>query len=104
MPLQMPKDELCSAVAEKCDGLSGGDISNAVLNAAFMAARHGEQSVSEDYFDQAVANILASKKANQRKGNVTVTERPVSEEFVRKQLAKDGSAEAAEQESTTAGQ
>ena len=91
MPLQMPKDELCSAIAEKSEGLSGGDISNAVLNAAFMAARHGEQSVSKDYFEQAVSNIISSKKANQRKSDVTVTERPVSEAYVKKQLAGDGS-------------
>ena len=86
MPLYQPKDELCSEIAGKCEGLSGGDISNAVLNAAFMAARHGENCVAEGYFDQAVANILASKKANQKKSNVTVTERTVSEEYVKKQI------------------
>ena len=90
MPLQMAKDELCADLAGKFEGLSGGDISNAVLNAAFMAARHEEKSVSEDYFEQAVTNILSSKKANQKKGNVKVTEKPVSEEYVRKQIGQKG--------------
>lgn len=103
MPLQMPKDELCSAVAEKCDGLSGGDISNAVLNAAFMAARHGEKSVSENYFEQAVTNILSSKKANQRKGDATVTERPVSEDYVRKHYGNEA-VDSAERDSEHIGQ
>ncbi len=89
MPLQMPKDELCADLAGKFEGLSGGDISNAVLNAAFMAARHEEQSVSEDYFEQAVTNILSSKRANQRKNDVTVTEKPVSEEYVRNKYGED---------------
>ena len=88
MPLHMPKKELCADLAGKFEGLSGGDISNAVLNAAFMAARHEEKSVSEDYFEQAVTNILSSKKANQKTDCVKVTETPVSEEYVRSQLGK----------------
>ena len=54
-----------------------------------MAARHGELHISEDYFERAVKSILVSKKANQKKGDVTVTRKPVSEEYVKKQLGTD---------------
>ena len=89
MPLTLPKYELAARLAEQFEGISGGDISNAVLNAAFMAARHGEHHISEDYFERAVKSILVSKKANQKKSDVTVTKRAVSEEYVKKQLGKD---------------
>ena len=89
MPLTLSKYELTSHLAEQFEGISGGDISNAVLNAAFMAARHGELHISEDYFERAVKSILVSKKANQKKGDVTVTRKPVSEEYVKKQLGTD---------------
>lgn len=89
MPLTLPKYELAARLAEQFEGISGGDISNAVLNAAFMAARHGEQRISEDYFERAVKSILTSKSANQKKGDVTVTKKAVSEEYVKQQLGTD---------------
>ena len=89
MPLVLPKYILSSRLAEQFEGISGGDISNAVLNAAFMAARHAEHRISEDYFERAVKSILASKTANQKKSNVTVTKKNVSEEYVKKQLGKE---------------
>ncbi|MDY6269637.1 MAG: ATP-binding protein [Selenomonadaceae bacterium] len=89
MPLTLPKYELAARLAEQFEGISGGDISNAVLNAAFMAARHGVHHISEDYFERAVKSILVSKKANQKKSDVTVTRKPVSEEYVKKQLRTD---------------
>ena len=85
VPIKMPTNLDASEIAKKYEGLSGSDISNAVLNAAFRAARHQDNMVAKEYVFEAVDDILSSKKANSV-GQVTVTERPVSEEYVRQQL------------------
>ena len=94
-------------LAEKFDGLSGSDISNAVLNAAFKAARlvpdgdikntalrtkYQSSYANTNKFDkkilfEAVENIIASKKANENQ-KITVERRAVSEEYVKKQIAE----------------
>ena len=81
MPNNIDIDEL----AEKYDGLSGSDIANAVLMAAFKAARQKANLVDKSLVFEAVEETLASRNANQ---GVTVTERKVSEEYVREQIAK----------------
>ena len=81
MPNNIDIDEL----AEKYDGLSGSDIANAVLMAAFKAARQKASLVDKSLVFEAVEETLASRNANQ---GVTVTERKVSEEYVREQIAK----------------
>ena len=87
IPSKMPVDLNIIEIAKKYSDISGSDISNAVLNAAFNAARHDEEVVYKKYFFQAIENILESKKSNE-KGTVTVTERVVSEEYVKKQLSQ----------------
>ena len=60
MPNNIDIDEL----AEKYDGLSGSDISNAVLMAAFKAARQNAELVDKSLVFEAVEETLASKNAN----------------------------------------
>lgn len=81
MPNNIDIDEL----AEKYDGLSGSDISNAVLMAAFKAARQNADKVDKSLVFEAVEETLASKNANK---GVTVEKRVVSEEYVKEQVAK----------------
>lgn len=51
-------------LAKKFDGISGSDISNAMLNAAFKAARIKADELDKNLVFEAVENILASKRAN----------------------------------------
>ena len=89
LPETLPHDLDTSEIAAKYDGVTGSDISNAVLNAAFRAARKRETRVPRAYFFEAVEDILHSKKANQGRTHETeTTVRPVSEEYVKEQLAK----------------
>ncbi len=81
MPNNIDIDEL----AEKYEGLSGSDISNAVLMAAFKAARQNAEIVDKSLVFEAVEETLASKNANK---GVTVEKRVVSEEYVKEQVAK----------------
>ena len=92
IPQKMPTDVDFDEIAEKFEGISGSDISNAVLNAAFKAARRKFKSVSKELFFEAINDILASRAANS-KNEVTVTKRFVSEEYVQAQLNKNTSKE-----------
>ena len=83
MPNNIDIDEL----AEKYDGLSGSDISNAVLMAAFKAARQNAELVDKSLVFEVVEETLASKNANK---GVTVEKRVVSEEYVKEKLEKRG--------------
>ncbi len=85
IPRQMPNTIDSEHLAKTYDGLSGSDISNAVLMGAFKAARKRKVLVEECDVEEMVKNILESKKANQ-KYEVTVTRRPVSEEYVKGQI------------------
>ena len=85
IPRQMPNTIDIEHLAKTYDSLSGSDISNAVLMSAFKAARKRKVLVEECDVEEMVKNILESKKANQ-KCEVTVTRRPVSEEYVREQM------------------
>lgn len=64
IPQEMPTDLRISEIAEKYDGVSGSDISNAVLKAALKAAKNQESFVKQADFEDAVAEIVKSKKAN----------------------------------------
>ena len=87
IPAALPQSLDIADIAARYDGLTGSDISNAVLNAAFRAARKKERSVPSEYFYEAVEDILRSKEANQEREPKT-TVRPVSEEYVKEQLSK----------------
>lgn len=88
IPAELPNDLDVDELAEKYEGLSGSDIANAMLNAAFKAARQGAGAVSKTHVFEAAENIIASNGANKKGGEVTVTRRPVSEEYVREQMSK----------------
>ena len=63
-PDELPHNLDFDELAKKFDGLSGSDISNAMLNAAFKAARLGVDELDKSLVFEAVENILSSKAAN----------------------------------------
>ena len=85
VPAKMPTDVDFDEIAAKFDGISGSDISNAVLNAAFKAARRKANFVDKNLFFEAVEDIINSRQANEV-GSVTVTKRKVSAQYVQAQL------------------
>lgn len=85
IPNLMPNNFDLHYISKKYDGLSGSDISNAVLSAAFTAARNNQNIVQQENLEEAIKNILDSKEANERE-KVTVTTRKVSEDYVKSQI------------------
>ena len=63
-PPELPNNIDFDELAKKFDGISGSDISNAILNAAFKAARLKVDELDKALVFEAVENILASKRAN----------------------------------------
>ncbi len=63
-PPEVPNNLDFDELAKKFDGISGSDISNAILNAAFKAARLKLDELDKSLVFEAVENILASKRAN----------------------------------------
>ena len=63
-PAECPHNLDFDELAKKFDGISGSDISNAMLNAAFKAARQNAEILDKSLVFEAVKNILASKQAN----------------------------------------
>ena len=88
IPKELPNNVDVDEIAQKYDNLSGSDIANAMLNAAFKAARLNADGVDKQYVFEAVQNIIAGKEANQKK-SITVTKREVSEEYVKSQLGEE---------------
>ena len=66
IPPELPNNLDAAELAKKYDGLSGSDISTAMLNAAFKAARLGADELDKTLVFEAVENILASKAANSK--------------------------------------
>ncbi len=65
IPVEMPSDINFMDISKKYTGISGSDISNAVLKAALKTAKNNELTVKHYYFEEAVSEIIKSKKANQ---------------------------------------
>ena len=63
-PLEVPHNLDFDELAKKFDGISGSDIANAMLNAAFKAARLKADILDKSLVFEAVENIFASKRAN----------------------------------------
>lgn len=78
---EMPTNIDLAEISKKYSGVSGSDISNAVLKAALKAARNNSQFVPHEYFCEAMQSVLDGRNANS--GNVTVTEREISAEEYR---------------------
>ena len=83
----MPNNIDVEEIAEKYDGISGSDISNAVLMAAFKAARSDPKFVQKEFVFEAIETTLKSKEANT---GIKIEKRVVSEDYVKKQLSKHG--------------
>ena len=64
IPKELPNNIDVDEIAKKFDGLSGSDIANAMLNAAFKAARLRADLLDKSLVFEAVQNILESKNAN----------------------------------------
>ena len=64
IPPEMPTDADISELAERYSGISGSDISNAVLKAALKAAKDNATLVKQKYFEDSISQIIESKKAN----------------------------------------
>ena len=64
-PLEVPNNLDFDELAKKFDGISGSDIANAMLNAAFKAARLKADELDKSIVFEAVENILESKLKNQ---------------------------------------
>lgn len=85
IPAEMPNDFNLQMLSKIYENISGSDIANAVLMAAFKAARHKDTIVRQKYVEEAIQNVIASKEANAKRKPV-VTKRIVSKEYVDKQL------------------
>ncbi|MBQ9478743.1 MAG: AAA family ATPase, partial [Selenomonadaceae bacterium] len=64
IPKELPNNLDVDELARKFEGISGSDIANAMLNAAFKAARLGSNSLDRTLVFAAVENIIESKQAN----------------------------------------
>jgi ATP-dependent 26S proteasome regulatory subunit len=64
IPPEMPTDARPEALAAASEGLSGGDLANAVLLGALRGARGGERFVRESYILEAMGGIRESLAAN----------------------------------------
>lgn len=82
---KMPNNIRIDDVAAQFDGLSGSDLSNAVLLAAFEGAQSTEKMVRHEHLVTALDSIKTSQQANDS-GRVMVETKPVTAEFVKQQL------------------
>lgn len=85
IPSSMPTDADIHKLAEKYNGITGSNISSAVLNASLRAARLNESHVKHSYFEEAIESIIKSKSDNDSMGEVT-SRRNVSEDYVKSQF------------------
>ena len=88
IPNQMPNNIDIENITVESEGLSGSDIANAILTAAFKAARNGKKQVENKFVIESIENIKESKTANSRRG-ITTTKKIVSEEYAKEQLGKN---------------
>ena len=64
IPSEMPAQINIDEISEKFDGVSGSDISNAVLKSALKAAKNNEEVIPQAYFEESIQKIIDSKKAH----------------------------------------
>lgn len=64
IPDTMPNNIDIEQISKKYVGISGSDISNAVLRAALYAANRNESMVQHRYFENEIENIIRVKNAN----------------------------------------
>lgn len=83
IPTELPNNIDVDEIAEKYDGISGSDISNAMLNAAFKAARRKDILLDKSLVFEAVENIIASSKANKKNNTITEVKEVSEAEYVK---------------------
>ena len=83
----LPND-LNIELISRYSGISGSDISNAILLSAFRGARAKEKFVKHEYFEDSIKSIIESKRRNE-KNNVKIEKREVSEEYAMKMMNKN---------------
>lgn len=76
----VPHDIDISSIASKHNGITGADISNALVSSALKTARASKDRLSHEDFEEAVVNIIESKKANQKQSGVTVETKKITKE------------------------
>jgi len=79
-------------ISQKSDGLSGADISNAALMAAFKIASENRSEYLQGDIEHQINNIKSSKLANMKKHqneSATISTRVVSKEYAEKQIGKE---------------
>ncbi len=81
----MPNNIDIEEISVKYDGISGSDISNAVLMAAFKAARSIPRFVQKEFVFESIEATIKSKEANT---GIKTEKRIVSGEYVKEQLRK----------------
>lgn len=81
IPTEMPNLADIDVLARQYEQVSGSDIANAVMMAAFTTVRRHENFVKDEYFHEAIKNIIQSKNANKNNNNVSI----INERFVTKQ-------------------
>lgn len=69
IPAEMPTDINIAELAEKYNGISGSDISNAVLKAALKATKEKATVIKQEYFEDSIKQIIESKNANKNIDN-----------------------------------
>lgn len=74
-------------IAEDYSGISGSDISNAILKVAFRTAKENLSSAPHGYFEESIEQIIKSKEDN---SSMSVTKKKVSEGYALKQLNNEG--------------
>ncbi len=72
-----------SLLSEKYSGISGSDISNAVLKSAIQASRRGLDYVPMELIENSIEEIIKSKSVS---NGVQVDKRLVTEQYVNEQL------------------
>lgn len=80
IPSQMPVDADIHKLAIEHNGLSGSDISTAVMKAALNAAKNNSTVVSENYFNLAIDSITTSKRANVGASRSVITKSEIIDE------------------------
>lgn len=91
IPQELPHSIDIDLIAQQSEQLSGSDIANSVLLAAFSAKTEQQDSVSHQNLLDKVQAIQKSKEANGNKQNkiLKVEQREVSEEYALQQLNKE---------------
>lgn len=98
IPAEMPAEINIAELAEKYNGISGSDISNAVLKAALKAAKEKATVIKQEYFEGSIKQIIESKNANKNIDNKdmkitkteVVPESEVPDDIVKKANERQG--------------